>query len=224
MDETQAVSVDSSTGRGAVYSALAGGIAGLVWGGVGGRVAMRVVFLTSDDRVRGVISDDGFEIGRISSETIFLLVFTTFLGVVGGLIYGFVRMLLRGPTWLVAMAVGVAVASGVGAVIVKPGVDFELLEPLWLTIGLFVLIPGAWGVTVVLLTERLLRTGTVPATSPSQVPVRRRGMGRVVAWLLWPPIPMRRWGTRGSVVAWLLLAAITVAGVIELIRDVARLT
>ena len=42
-------------------------------------------------------------------------------------------MLLRGPTWLVAMAVGVAVGSGVGALIVQPGVDFELLEPLWLT-------------------------------------------------------------------------------------------
>ncbi len=135
MDETQAVSVDSSTGRGAVYSALAGGIAGLVWGGVGGRVAMRIVFLTSDDRVRGVISDDGFEIGRFSFETIGLLVFATFLGVIGGLTYGFVRMLLRGPTWLVAMAVGMAVGSGVGALIVQPGVDFELLEPLWLTVG-----------------------------------------------------------------------------------------
>ncbi len=184
---------------------------------------MRVVFLTSDDRVRGVISDDGFEIGRFSSETIGLLLFATFLGVIGGLTYGFVRMLLRGPTWLVATAVGVAVGSGVGALIVKPGVDFELLEPLWLTIGLFVLIPGAWGVTVVLLTERLLRTVTVPATPPSQVPTRRRGMGRVVAWLLWPPF-MRRWGTRASVVAWLLLAAITVVGVIDLTRDVARLT
>ncbi len=224
MDETQAVFVDSSKGRGAAYSALAGGIAGLVWGGVGGRVAMRIVFLTSDDRVRGVISDDGFEIGRISFETIELLVFATFLGVIGGLTYGFVRMLLRGPTWVVAMAVGVAVGSGVGALIVQPGVDFELLEPLWLTIGLFVLLPGAWGVTVVLLTERLLRNATVPATAPSQVPTRRRGaMGRVVAWLLWPPF-MRRWGTRGSVVAWLLLAAITVAGVIDIARDVARLT
>jgi len=66
MDETQAVFVDSTRGRGAVYTALAGGIAGFVWGGVGGRVAMRIVFLTSDDTVRGVISDDGFEIGRIS--------------------------------------------------------------------------------------------------------------------------------------------------------------
>ncbi len=187
-------------------------------------MAMRIVFLTSDDRVRGVISDDGFEIGRISFETIELLVFATFLGVIGGLTYGFVRMLLRGPTWVVAMAVGVAVGSGVGALIVQPGVDFELLEPLWLTIGLFVLLPGAWGVTVVLLTERLLRNATVPATAPSQVPTRRRGaMGRVVAWLLWPPF-MRRWGTRGSVVAWLLLAAITVAGVIDLTRDVARFT
>ncbi len=35
MDETQAVFVDSTRGRGAAYTALAGGIAGFVWGGVG---------------------------------------------------------------------------------------------------------------------------------------------------------------------------------------------
>ena len=48
----------------------AGGMSGLLWGGVGGRVAMRVVLLTSDDRVRGLTSDDGFEIGRLSAATI----------------------------------------------------------------------------------------------------------------------------------------------------------
>jgi len=134
-------------------------------------------------------------------------------------------MLLRGPTWLVAMAVGVAVGSGVGALIVQPGVDFELLEPLWLTIGLFVLLPGAWGVTVVLLTERLLRNATVPATPPSQVPTRHRGtLSTVVGSLLLPQFPMRRWGTSAGAATWLLLAAITVAGVIDLTRDVARFT
>ena len=76
----------------------------MVWGGLGGRVAMRVVFLTSDDRVRGVISDDGFEIGRITFQTIDLLVTATLLGVVGGLTYGLIRIVLRGPrpscTWM----------------------------------------------------------------------------------------------------------------------------
>ena len=38
--------------------------------GIGGRIAMRVVFLTSNERVRGVTSDDGFEIGTFSAATI----------------------------------------------------------------------------------------------------------------------------------------------------------
>ena len=205
MDTTQAAHVDSSRGRGAAYAGLAGGIAGFFWGGVGGRIAMRIVFLTSSDSVQGAISDDGFEIGRITFATIFLLVFGTFVGVLGGLTYGFLRMLLKGPTRLIATSMGVVFASGVGAVLVTVRVDFQILEPLWLTVGLFVLIPGAWGVTVVLLTEQLLRERTIPEPVFSH-------------------IPTRIWGTRASQVAWLLLAAITVAGIIDLARDVARLT
>ena len=34
--------------------AIAGMAAGLVWGGIGGRLAMRLLFLTSGDRVRGL--------------------------------------------------------------------------------------------------------------------------------------------------------------------------
>ena len=36
---------------------LAGTLAGVVWGGIGGRLAMRLLFLTSDERVRGVVTD-----------------------------------------------------------------------------------------------------------------------------------------------------------------------
>ena len=90
----------------------AGGLAGLIWGGVGGRIAMRVVLMTSDDRVRGLTPDDGFEIGVISAATIFLLIFTAILGAIAGLVYGFLRMLLNGPQWLVTIAVGITAAAG----------------------------------------------------------------------------------------------------------------
>ena len=40
-----------------------GAISGAVIGGLGGRLVMRILLLTSDDTVRGVTSDDGFEIG-----------------------------------------------------------------------------------------------------------------------------------------------------------------
>ena len=138
-----------------------GAAAGLVWGGIGGRIAMRVVFLTSNEHVRGVTSDDGFEIGTFSGATMFLLIVTTILGGMAGFGVGIIRMVTSGPTWAVAIGISLAAASFGGASIVHTdGVDFRLLDPLWLTVGLFVLIPGLWGATVVVVTERLLRSAT----------------------------------------------------------------
>ena len=50
-----------------------GGWAGFLVGGVGGRIAMFVLRLTSTDSVRGTQSDDGFTIGQLSGATVFLL-------------------------------------------------------------------------------------------------------------------------------------------------------
>ena len=44
----------------------AGALAGAVVGGLGGRLVMLVLRLTSDPIVLGTTSDDGFEIGRFS--------------------------------------------------------------------------------------------------------------------------------------------------------------
>jgi hypothetical protein len=146
-------------------------LAGFVWGGIGGRIAMRVLFLTSSDAVKGLTSDDGFEIGRISGDTIVLLIGTSIMGAAVGLFYGLLRMLLRGPRWSIAIGVGVAAAAGAGGglIVNADGIDFRVLDPLWLAVGLFLLIPGAWGVTVVFLTERLLQSGTLFKTLPSQI-------------------------------------------------------
>lgn len=198
---------ESGTLVSAGVGAVAGALAGFVWGGVGGRLAMRIIFLSSDDRVRGLTSDDGFEIGRFSADTIFLLIFASFLGMAGGLGYGLIRMLLEGPRWLIAIAVGVAAAAaaGGGFIVQSDGIDFRLLGPLWLTVGLFLLIPGAWGVTVVLLTERLLRPGSSAEVSS-------------------PGTEKRPLGPVGSFAGWAVIAAITGLGLADLVRDVARLT
>ena len=54
--------------------------AGFLVGGVGGRLAMFILRLTSDDSVRGIESDDGFTIGQISAQSFFLIAATTLLG------------------------------------------------------------------------------------------------------------------------------------------------
>ncbi len=181
---------------------LAGASAGVLWGGIGGRIAMRIVFLTSDERVRGLTSDDGFEIGTISNATVFLLIFTAILGAIAGFIYGLLRVITAGPTWAVASGVTIATASAGGAGIVhSDGVDFRFLEPLWLTVGLFVLIPGLWALTVALLTDRFLRPGTLLHSAPHFV-------------------QRSYWGLTG----WIILAAIAALGIRDLAHDIAALT
>jgi hypothetical protein len=184
----------------AAIGSIAGGLSGLVWGGIGGRIAMRIVLLTSDHRVRGITSDDGFRIGTISAATIFLLIFTTILGAMAGFASGLIRMVTAGPTWAVAIGSAVASASVGGAAIVHTdGVDFRFLEPLWLTVGLFVLIPGLWGASVVFITERILRSPSVTGL-PAQI--HRRYTGAV---------------------GWLALVAVTSLGVRDLVADIGAL-
>lgn len=181
-------------------TAITGAAAGLVWGGIGGRIAMRIVLLTSSDRVRGLTSDDGFEIGTISGATVFLLIFTTILGAIAGLGIGVLRMVTAGPTWAVAAGTSVATATLVGASIVHTdGVDFRFLDPLWLTVGLFVLIPGLWGATVIVATDRVLRSERVTGLPAA--------------------VHRRYWG----VIGWMLLGGLTLAGVRDLVEDITRL-
>ena len=86
-------------------------------------------------------------------------------------------------------------------VVSSGGIDFRILEPLWLAITLFVLLPGAWGVSVVFLAERLLRPGAVYANPPAKVNERRFGG-----------------------LGWVILGAFTVLGVVDLISDIRVLT
>lgn len=196
-DESIAAAFAASMG----ITALTGAACGLVWAGIGGRIAMRIVFLTSNEHVRGLTSDDGFEIGTISGATVVLLFFTTILGGIAGLVAGVLRMVTAGPTWIVALGTGAATAAFGGAAIVHTdGVDFRFLDPLWLTVGLFVLIPGLWGVSVIVVTERLVRSDSMRG-----LPVH---------------IDRRFWGATG----WITLAAITIIGTRDLITDVVTLT
>ena len=138
---------------GLLVGAAAGAIAGFVVGGVGGRLAMLLLRLTSPDSVIGVTSDDGFEIGRITADTLELFVITTFFGAVSGLLYavfrGAIPARLRLPLWT-AFAALVGGANFVH----EDGVDFALLEPALLAIALFIALPGIAAAVVVVLVER----------------------------------------------------------------------
>jgi hypothetical protein len=126
-----------------------GATLGLLIGGVGGRLAMRLIFLTSDPAVAGMVSDDGFVIGQITPGTLFLLALGGLTGVAGVLIYLAIRPLLLGPAWAKWVSSGLWAAVVVGTLLIHTdGVDFTLLSPRWLSIALFVALPGLYGLLI----------------------------------------------------------------------------
>jgi hypothetical protein len=130
--------------RSAWLAGAAGGVAGLLIGGVGGRFAMFILRLTSDDFVRGAESDDGFTIGRFSLETGFLLAVTAALGSIAALLYVSLRPALP-ARWRRAIWATVCAATGGAAIVHTDGVDFKLLEPAALAVAMFIAIPAAGG-------------------------------------------------------------------------------
>jgi len=130
-----------------------GAFAGVVVGGLGGRLAMLLLRLTSPEAVVGLTSDDGFEIGVVSTKTFELVSAMGIVGTVNGVLYGALRgalpRRLRLALWTVF-----AGALGGASIVHEDGVDFTLLEPASLAIVLFVLLPAGAAALVVLLVER----------------------------------------------------------------------
>jgi len=96
---TRASSLESAV-RVLAAATAAGAIIGVLVGGIGGRFAMGVLASLNPEDT-GVISDDGFEIGRISlGGTAQLLLTTLQFGLIGALLYLALRTLAIGPTWV----------------------------------------------------------------------------------------------------------------------------
>lgn len=239
-------------GRIALAGAIAGGLAGLVWGGIGGRIAMRIIFLTSDERFAGLESDDGFTIGQFSASTMFLVMATTMIGGFLGPVAALLRTAMRNRTVIAATGFAVAFGAFVGGAIVRAdGIDFRLLGPLVLTVGLFVLIPAGAAFTAVFLLDHLLRPGGRISRLPSGLAIVicafapfpfivstgaaiRTPLGLLILMAaVGGGVGIAALGTGDSAgrrrraahwVVWVLIGAVTVVGVAELARDIAALT
>ncbi|MET0953134.1 MAG: hypothetical protein ABWX57_07590, partial [Aeromicrobium sp.] len=138
-------------------ASLAGGLVGLLVGGVGGRLFMGLLAgLNREDH--GVITSDGFPMGEVTLfGTLNLLAFTTMIGVLGGGIYLVVRDLRTGPPWFDTAAVVAGATIVVGAVMVHAdGPDFTLLEPTWAALALTLAVPLTYALVMPPLVERWL--------------------------------------------------------------------
>ncbi len=129
--------------RGAI---AAGGIAGFVVGGVGGRAAMRLVAIM-DPSTDGVRSSGG-TVGEITlGGTFGLFQFTTAAGVAFAIVYILLRRWLPGSgprRWLLF---GAGVVMIPGWFFVATEIDFQIFQPVIVIIVLFQLIFFAYGVT-----------------------------------------------------------------------------
>lgn len=145
-------------------AALAGLTAGFLIGGVGGRLAMLLLRLTSSDAVVGIQSDDDFTIGQVSTASIFLIAATTLIGSLLAFAYLLVRRWLPEGQRPLQAAVFFGVIGG--AAVIKPGgVDFTLLDPLLLAVVLFIALPAAYGWVMAAMVEGLIaRPGTYRKT------------------------------------------------------------
>jgi hypothetical protein len=218
-------------------SVMVGAGCGAVIGGVGGRLAMRLLFITSDDSVKGTISDDGFEIGRFTlGDTVGLVVVTAFIGVIAALFlllaHPFVAFL--GPRVVPVMAVFYGVVGG-AMMVHRDGIDFNALAPIWLAIVLFVGICAGFGAAAAALLRAAARDGGWAQSLP------RWALVAPLVTLVFPPFllvaagaaaanlgerllgPQHRWWRLVHVAALCVMSAIFAVGAVDLVRDSAAL-
>jgi hypothetical protein len=137
-----------------LVGAAAGGFSGFVVGGIGGRLAMLLLRLTSNATVIGLTSDDGFTIGNFSiKDSLSLAMAMAALGGAFGVLYAVGRTAvparLRLPVWIVFCGL-----AGGSLFVHDDGVDFVVLDPKLLAIALFVALPAIAAAVTVLLVER----------------------------------------------------------------------
>jgi len=129
----------------------------------------------------GVISDDGFTMGQFTvGGTAQLLAAALQIGLVAALSYLVLRQLAMGPRWMRVVSIAAGGAVVFAALLIDPhGVDFTVLDPHWLPVVLFLMIPAAFVVLLSLLVERWLAPTSWFVTAPL------RQVGAVL--LVWIP-------------------------------------
>jgi hypothetical protein len=221
---------------------VAGIPVGVVVAGVGGRLAMLLLRLTSPDSVNGVRSDDGFIIGQVTlAGTYSLLLLGASVGIIGAAAYQWVRPWLLGPWWLRRATTAVGSGVVVGSLLLHAdGIDFRVLTPTWLAIGLFVALPAVFGLAIGPAVDRIGRPGSwtrrgrtqwlfpiaLVAMFPPTMFVLAIATGILALWLLIRPagdVARLRSSMVGGVMVRALWFAIATAGAVAVVGDVAAI-
>jgi hypothetical protein len=143
-----------------VHAGIAGALAGLFVGGIGGRIVMRLSAIAGGPDVVGTITENGNVIGEFTAEgTLGLLFFGGLLsGIAGGVILAIVAPWFRWAGAVRGLVFGVFVLAVAGRTVIDASnVDFAILQPAWLNVLMFSTLFLLSGGTAVFLFDRLER-------------------------------------------------------------------
>jgi hypothetical protein len=146
-----------AVGRHIGAASLAGIVAGMLVSGVLGRVAMRVVALTSAPELIGVETSNGNRVGDITvGGTAALAVFVGIVaGLAGGVLYASAEPWLRPRRWK-GVLFGAALLAGLGFAVLDPtNFDFKRFGFAPLNVAMFAAMFVAFGAVLAWLFDRI---------------------------------------------------------------------
>jgi len=160
----------------------AGGAAGVLTAGAGGRLMMRIMAATSSDRAQGLTTEAEETVGEITlGGTVgFLLFAGVASGLIGGVTYlALRRWLPRRSTWLAGLVLGLLALAlaPMSDAINRDNSDFRVLDPDPLALALIVAVFLLGGLTVAAVVERAdrswpeLRRPVTPAKVAAYAPL-----------------------------------------------------
>ncbi len=141
-----------NTSRLVALGALSGFVAGIVAGGIGSRVVMRIVAVTAGSAAEGTLTDAEAVVGNITAEgTIGLVLFGGgMLGTAGGLMYVAVRRWICDAGGLQGLVYGILLLAMFGwAIIEGDNQDFSRLGDPLLNVLLFAALFILYGLVLV---------------------------------------------------------------------------
>lgn len=156
--------------REASLAAIAGGLAGMLVGGILARVAMRISGAMSDpSMVGGAVTNNGNVLGEVTFVGTLALVISSGLipGIAVGLVYAAVRPWLRPLGRWAGLAFGLALLAALGPLLLEPfNVDFRKFGSPEVNVLMFALLFPLFGIAHQALTDVAeRRRGAAPAWS-----------------------------------------------------------
>ena len=163
--------------RHAAVVGLAGVVARVLVGGLGGRIVMRIAAIAAPSRVNGILTENGNRIGDITpAGTIAIFIFVGIVsGAFGAIVYLITEPWLAWTGRLRPLAFGLVLLAIAGHTVITPGnFDFAILRNRELNIAMFLALFPIFGITIAgvryLLDERLPRVEEIPEISRYAVP------------------------------------------------------